>query len=157
MTAKTTACRILDTLKIPYSLHEYEWNEETLDAVTVAGKVGIHSSNIFKTLILKGDKTGVLMACVPGNQELDLKSLALVSRNKKVEMVAAKDLQSLTGYIRGGVSPLGVKKRYPLYIDQSVQGLNIVSISAGKRGTQIFLSGADLVSASQGILAQLSK
>lgn len=157
MTAKTTACRILDTLKIPYSLHEYEWNEETLDAVTVAGKVGIPSSNIFKTLILKGDKTGVLMACVPGNQELDLKSLALVSRNKKVEMVAAKDLQSLTGYIRGGVSPLGVKKRYPLYIDQSVQGLNIVSISAGKRGTQIFLSGADLVSASQGILAQLSK
>lgn len=157
MTAKTTACRILDTLKIPYSLHEYEWNEETLDAVTVAGKVGIPSSSIFKTLVLKGDKTGVLMACVPGNQELDLKSLALVSGNKKVEMVAAKDLQSLTGYIRGGVSPLGVKKRYPLYIDQSVQGLNIVSISAGRRGTQIFLSGADLVSASQGILAQLSK
>ena len=133
MSAKTIACRILDTLKIPYSLHEYDWNEDELEAATVAVKVGIPSSQIFKTLVLRGDKTGVLMACIPGNKELDLKELANVSGNKRVEMVPVKELQALTGYIRGGVSPLGGKKKYPLYIDESIRDLDPVSISAGKR------------------------
>jgi Cys-tRNA(Pro)/Cys-tRNA(Cys) deacylase len=157
MASKTTACRILDTLKIPYTLHVYDWDEESFDAATVAAKVGIPSSQIFKTLVLRGDKTGVLMACIPGNKELDLKVLAAVSGNKKVEMVPVKDLQTLTGYIRGGVSPLGVKKKYPLYIDESIQGLDPVSISAGRRGLQIFMNGADLVHACEATLCAISR
>ncbi|TBL74509.1 Cys-tRNA(Pro) deacylase [Paenibacillus thalictri] len=154
---KTTASRILDTHKIHYTLHDYEWNEEEMDAVTVAEKVGILPSHLFKTLVLKGDKTGILMACVPGDKELDLKSLAAVSSNKKVEMVPVKDLQALTGYIRGGVSPLGVKKRYPLYIDDSIRDLDPVSISAGRRGTQIFVRGADLVLVCEATLGPIAR
>jgi Cys-tRNA(Pro)/Cys-tRNA(Cys) deacylase len=157
MASKTTACRILDTLKIPYTLHVYDWDEESLDAVSVAKKVGIPSSQIFKTLVLRGDKTGVLMACIPGNKELDLKVLAAVSGNKKVEMVPVKDLQTLTGYIRGGVSPLGVKKKYPIFIDQSIQDLDTVCISAGRRGLQIFLNGKDLVRACEATLGAISR
>ncbi|MFB5189115.1 Cys-tRNA(Pro) deacylase [Alicyclobacillus fastidiosus] len=157
MATKTTACRILENLRISYQLHEYEWDEQTLDAVTVAEKVGISPSQIFKTLVLRGDKTGVLMACIPGNTELDLKSTAAVSGNKKVEMVPVKDLQTLTGYIRGGVSPLGVRKKYPLYIDKSVQDLDPVSISAGRRGIQIFLNGMDLVRACEATLSAIAR
>jgi Cys-tRNA(Pro)/Cys-tRNA(Cys) deacylase len=154
---KTIASRILDTLEIQYTLHEYEWDEEALDAVTVAEKVGISPSQIFKTLVLRGDKIGVVMACIPGDKELDLKALAIISGNKKMEMVPVKDLQTLTGYIRGGVSPIGVKKKYPLYIDQSIQGLNPVSISAGKRGIQIFLNGMDLVRVCEASLGSISR
>ncbi|WAH38874.1 Cys-tRNA(Pro) deacylase [Alicyclobacillus dauci] len=157
MTTKTIACRILDRLKIQYTLHDYDWDEEALDAITVADKVGISSSQIFKTLVLRGDKTGVLMACIPGDKELNLKALATVSGNKKVEMVPVKDLQTLTGYIRGGVSPLGVKKKYPLYIDESVRDLAPVSISAGRRGLQIFLNGKDLVRASEATIGAISR
>jgi Cys-tRNA(Pro)/Cys-tRNA(Cys) deacylase len=157
MSAKTIASRILDTKKIPYTLHEYEWNEETLDAVTVAGKVGIPPEQVFKTLVLRGDKTGVLMACIPGHQEVDLKTLAAVSGNKKVEMVPLKEIQTLTGYIRGGVAPLGVKKPYPLYIDASVERLDPVSISAGRRGLQIFLKGLDLAAATGAALATIGR
>lgn len=154
---KTIAARILDTLKIPYSLHEYAWSEEELDAVTVAGKVGLPPEQVFKTLVLKGDKTGVLMACLPGNAELDLKALAAASGNKKVEMVPVKEIQGLTGYTRGGVSPLGVKKPYPLYLDELVVLCEPVSISAGQRGLQIFLAGADLVRATGATLAAISR
>ncbi|WAH35992.1 Cys-tRNA(Pro) deacylase [Alicyclobacillus dauci] len=157
MTTKTIACRILDTLKIQYKLHEYDWDEEELDAVTVAAKVGIPPSQIFKTLVLRGDKTGVFMACIPGDKELDLKVSASVSGNKKVEMVPVKELQTLTGYIRGGVSPLGVKKKYPIYIEKSIQNLDPVSISAGKRGVQIFLNGMDLVRACEANLDSISR
>ncbi len=145
MSAKTIACRLLDTMKIPYTLHEYDWDEDALDALTVAAKVGIAPEQIFKTLVLRGDKTGVVMAVIPGNKELDLKALAAASGNKRVEMVHVKELQSLTGYIRGGVSPLGGKKHYPIFIDESVKNLNPVSVSAGRRGLQIFLQGTDLV------------
>ncbi|WP_145019608.1 Cys-tRNA(Pro) deacylase [Paenibacillus sp. Y412MC10] len=155
MSAKTNACRILDTLQIKYSLHEYEWDENQLDAATVAAKVGLEPGQLFKTLILKGDKTGVLAACIPGDRELNLKSLAAASGNKKVEMVPVKDIQSLTGYIRGGVSPLGMKKKYPLYMDASVSSMEVVSISGGRRGLQIFLSGQDLAAAAEGVLADL--
>ncbi|GEO27895.1 Cys-tRNA(Pro)/Cys-tRNA(Cys) deacylase [Alicyclobacillus acidoterrestris] len=157
MAAKTIACRILDRQNIPYQVHEYDWNEEALDAKTVAQKVGISPSQIFKTLVLRGDKTGVLMTCIPGDRELDLKAVAIISGNKKVEMVHVKELQMLTGYIRGGVSPLGVKKKYPLYLDESVQGLDPVSISAGRRGLQIFLKGADLVFACEATLGAISR
>ncbi len=109
---KTIAARILDQMKITYELREYEWNEEELDAVTVARKVGLPPEQVFKTLVVRGDKTGVLVACIPGDGELDLKALAGASGNKKVEMVPVKEIQGLTGYIRGGVSPLGMKKSY---------------------------------------------
>jgi Cys-tRNA(Pro)/Cys-tRNA(Cys) deacylase len=154
---KTIACRVLDTLKIPYTVHEYDWNEDELDAVTVAHKVGLPPEQVFKTLVLRGDKSGVLMACIPGNQELDLKMLATVSGNKKVEMVPVKDIQSLTGYIRGGVSPLGGKKRYPFYLDETAMLYDPVSISAGKRGLQIFLAGEQLAQATEAVLAGIAK
>jgi Cys-tRNA(Pro)/Cys-tRNA(Cys) deacylase len=149
LAAKTNACRILDSLHIPYTLHEYEWDESQLDAYTVAGKVGVEPNQIFKTLVLYGDKSGVLVACIPGDQELNLKSLASLSGNKKVEMVAVKDIQNLTGYIRGGVSPLGIKKKYPFFLDQTVTDVHPVSISAGRRGLQIFIKGEDLITVSE--------
>ncbi|MEW9701176.1 Cys-tRNA(Pro) deacylase [Paenibacillus sp. SI8] len=156
MSTKTNACRILDALHIPYTLHEYEWDEDQLDAATVAEKVGIPVHQLFKTLVLRGDKTGILAACIPGDQELNLKSLAAVSGNKKVEMVAVKDIQTLTGYIRGGVSPLGMKKKYSFFLDSSVTRLDPVSISAGRRGLQIFVKGTDLAAASEALLVEIT-
>ncbi|UJF34087.1 Cys-tRNA(Pro) deacylase [Paenibacillus hexagrammi] len=157
MSSKTNACRLLDGLKLAYTLHEYEWDENQLDVATVAQKVGLSVGELFKTLVLRGDKTGVIAACIPGDQELHLKKLAAASGNKKVEMVAVKELQALTGYIRGGVSPLGMKKKYPLYLDSSVAGRELVSISGGKRGLQIFLKGDDLAAATEAILADLTE
>ncbi|MFC5406023.1 Cys-tRNA(Pro) deacylase [Cohnella soli] len=157
MAGKTTASRILDTMKIPYTLHEYEWDEDDLAASTVADKVGLPVDRLFKTLVLKGDKTGFVLACVPGDKELDLKALAAASRNKSVEMVPVKDLQSVTGYIRGGVSPLGTKKKFPLFIDESIRGLDPVSISAGRRGTQIFVNGDRLAEACEATVCAISK
>ncbi|HWI66066.1 MAG TPA: aminoacyl-tRNA deacylase, partial [Symbiobacteriaceae bacterium] len=121
---------MLDQMKIAYELREYEWNEEELDAVTVARKVGLPPEQVFKTLVTHGDKTGVLVACIPGNAELDLKALAAVSGNKKVEMVSVKEILGLTGYIRGGVSPLGMKKQYPFYLDETAEIIDVISISA---------------------------
>ncbi|CAG7621849.1 Cys-tRNA(Pro) deacylase [Paenibacillus allorhizosphaerae] len=157
MASKTNACRILDQLRIPYALHEYEWDEEQLDAVTVAAKVGLPPEQLFKTLVLRGDKTGILMACIPGDKELHLKSLATASGNKKIEMVPVKEIQSLTGYIRGGVSPLGSKKKYPLFLDRSAVHLHPISISAGRRGLQIFMKGTDLEVAAEAKLADLAQ
>jgi Cys-tRNA(Pro)/Cys-tRNA(Cys) deacylase len=156
MSIKTNACRILDSLHIYYTLHEYDWDENQLDTATVAAKVGLQPSQLFKTLILRGDKSGVLAACIPGDQELNLKSLASASGNKKVEMVPVKEIQSLTGYIRGGVSPLGMKKKYPFYLHSSVKSMELVSISGGRRGLQIFLHGDDLAAASEGHLVDIA-
>ncbi len=154
--SKTNACRMLDLLKITYTLHEYEWDESELDAQTVSEKVGVLSNQIFKTLIVQGDKTGVMVASIPGNCELNLKRLATVSGNKKVEMVPLKQILQLTGYIRGGVSPLGIKKKYPIYIDVSAKSMDLVSISAGRRGLQIFISGADLIVATEAFLVDIT-
>ncbi|NIK70574.1 MULTISPECIES: Cys-tRNA(Pro) deacylase [unclassified Paenibacillus] len=156
MSNKTNACRKLDSLHIKYTLHEYEWDEEHLDVDTVAKKVGLPSNQLYKTLVLRGDKTGIIAACIPGDKELNLKSLAQASGNKKVEMVAVKEIQALTGYIRGGVSPLGMKKNYPFYLHEAVMAMELVSISAGKRGLQIFLNGADLAAASEGKLVNIA-
>ncbi|MFX3625341.1 MAG: Cys-tRNA(Pro) deacylase [Ectobacillus sp.] len=151
MTRKTIACRILDAKKIPYTLHEYQWDEEHLDAQHVAAQIDLPLEQVFKTLVLKGDKTGVIVACIPAHKELNVKALAACSGNKKADMVPVKEIQALTGYIRGGVSPLGIKKRYPFYIDSSAAGLDPISISAGKRGLQIFIKGADLITAAEAI------
>ncbi len=141
---KTNAARQLDDLKIDYKLVEYEIDESDLSAESVASKVGLPAEQVFKTLVVRGDKTGVFMTCIPGNAELDLKTIAEVSGNKKVEMVHVKEIQQLTGYIRGGVSPIGGKKRYPIFLDQSARRFPFISISAGTRGSQIFISPCDL-------------
>lgn len=154
---KTIAARMLDQMKISYELRTYEWSEEELDAVTVAGKVGLLPEQVFKTLVVRGDKTGVLVACIPGNAELDLKGLAAVSGNKKVEMVPVKEIQGLTGYIRGGVSPLGMKKAYPFYLDETAEIIDLLAISAGQRGLQILLAGPDLIRATGAQVAPLCK
>lgn len=152
---KTNAARILDSLKISYRLVEYEVDENDLSAVHVAATAGMDVKMVFKTLVCRGDKNGVLMACVPGDGELDLKALASVSGNKRVEMVALKEVLGLTGYIRGGCSPLGAKKNYPVFLDESCKGFPEIAISAGKRGEQILLAPADLELAVKATVAKL--
>ncbi|CUH96988.1 hypothetical protein P22_3114 [Propionispora sp. 2/2-37] len=144
---KTNAARLLDGLHIHYELREYEVDENDLGAENVAHKVGLPPGQVFKTLVTRGDKTGVLMAIIPGCEELDLKTLAAVSGNKKVEMVHLKEVLALTGYIRGGVSPIGAKKRYPVYADTTVKNWPVVAISAGIRGCQMILLPDDLIKA----------
>ena len=152
---KPHACRILDSMKIAYTTKEYEVDESDLSAVHVAASVGMDVKMVFKTLVCRGDKNGVLMACIPGDGELDLKALAVVSGNKRVEMVALKEVLGLTGYIRGGCSPLGAKKNYPVYLDESSGNFDIIAISAGKRGEQILLNPDDLVTAVKATVAKL--
>ncbi len=144
---KTNAARFLDRLKIVYKLVEYEVDESDLSAESVAKKVGLPPERVFKTLVARGDKTGVLMACIPGNMDLDLKAMAVMGGNKNVEMVRMGEIQQLTGYIRGGVSPIGTKKRYPIFLDERAMGFPSISISAGIRGSQIYVSPEDLVKA----------
>ncbi len=154
-TKRTNASRILDNMKIAYRLLEYEVDENNLDAVHVANSVGMPSAQVFKTLCVQGDKTGVFFACIPGNHELDLKALAKISGNKRAELVALKDVLPLTGYIRGGVSPLGAKKAYPVFLDLTANNWEEISISAGQRGLQIILAPADLQSATKAKIAPL--
>jgi len=142
---KTNAARILDKNKIKYSIVDYEVDENDLSALSVGIKLGQDIRKVFKTLVLTGDKTGVIVACVPGDGELDLKALASLSGNKKVAMINLKDLQKLTGYIRGGCSPLGMKKSYPTYIDRSALNFDNIFVSAGVRGQQFELSPIDLI------------
>ena len=154
---KTNAARILDGLGIAYELKEYPVDLNDLSAVHVAASVGMPVEMVFKTLVARGDKNGVLMACIPGDAELDLKALAAVSGNKKVEMVHLKEVQGLTGYIRGGCSPLGAKKEYPVYLDESARQWETIAVSAGKRGEQILLAPMDLVQAVRAVTAALTK
>jgi Cys-tRNA(Pro)/Cys-tRNA(Cys) deacylase len=154
---KTNTARLLDSLKIDYKISEYEIDESDLSAESVAKKVGLPPEQIFKTLVARGDKTGVLMTCIPGNAELDLKAIASISGNKKVEMVHVKEIQQLTGYIRGGVSPIGSKKSYPIFLDESAMKLPFISISAGQRGIQIFISPGDLIKALNITLCKIAK
>ncbi len=154
---KTIAARILDQLNITYELRAYEVNEDELDAVSVARKVNLPPEAVFKTLVARGDKTGVMMALVAADAELDLKKLATISGNKKIELVAVKELLGLTGYLRGGCSPLGAKKKYPVIIDETVILSEQVSISAGQRGLQIIMAPDDLQRATEATLADIAK
>ena len=144
---KTNAARILDELQIKYELKTYPVDEEHLDAVHVAKEVGMPPEQVFKTLCVRGDKTGVIFAVIPGNGELDLKALARVSGNKRCEMVHLKEVLPLTGYIRGGCSPLGAKKDYPVFMDETCRQFDRIAISAGQRGMQILAAPGDLVRA----------
>ncbi|WP_028857080.1 Cys-tRNA(Pro) deacylase [Psychrilyobacter atlanticus] len=142
---KTNAMRILDKNKIPYVINEYEYDESDLSAVAMAKKTKVDIDRIFKTLVLLGDKTGYLVACISGEMELDLKKLAKVSKNKKVEMIHMKDLLKITGYMRGGCSPLGMKKSFPTYIGDSCLSFETIVISGGKRGMQIEIDPNKLI------------
>ena len=158
--AKTNAARILDAASIRYELREYEVDEDDLTAPRVAEKIGMPPEQVFKTLVARGDRSGVLMACIPANTELDLKALAAASGNKKVELVAVKDVLPLTGYIRGGVSPIGGKKPYPFYLDETAILFDVISVSAGVRGCQLVLAPDDLAritEATYGAIATATK
>ncbi len=154
---KTNAARLLDTLGIRYELRDYDVDPEDLSAETVAAKVGMPPEQVFKTLVARGDRTGVLMAVVPGNGELDLKALARLSGDRKVDTVPLKELQPLTGYIRGGVTALGGKKEYPVFVDETLELFDVVAVSAGVRGTQLVLSPADYLHVTKGKVGPISR
>jgi Cys-tRNA(Pro)/Cys-tRNA(Cys) deacylase len=157
---KTNAVRLLDQLAIRYELREYEIDPENLDAETVAAKIGLPPQQVFKTLVARGDRNGVCMAVIPGDAELDLKALAEASGDRKLQLVPVKELQGLTGYIRGGVTALAVKKDYPVYVDDAVELFDMISISAGVRGMQILIAPDDYLKATNatvGALAQNKK
>jgi len=142
---KTNAVRILDKEKIKYNLIPYEVDENDLSAIHVAEQLGEPIEQVFKTLVLKGDKSGYFVCIIPGAEELDLKQAAKISGNKNCDMIPMKDLLSVTGYIRGACSPIGMKKLFSTFIDQSCQKYDFIYISAGKRGIQIQISPCDLV------------
>ena len=156
MPAKTNAARLLDRLGIHYELREYEFDPDDLAAETVAAKIGMPAEQVFKTLVARGDRNGICMAVIPGNAELDLKALAAASGDRKIQLVPVKELQALTGYIRGGVTALAGKKDYSVYLDETVELLDVISISAGVRGLQILLAPADYLKATRGTTAPLA-
>ena len=154
---KTNAVRILEAAGIHHELRTYTVDEDDLSAPRVAEKIGMPPEQVFKTLVARGDRNGVLMACIPANAELDLKALASASGNKKVDLVPVKEVLGLTGYIRGGVSPVGTKKAYAFYLDETAILWDILSVSAGVRGCQMLLAPDDLVRVTGGQLCAIAK
>ena len=141
---------------IRYELREYEVDPDDLAAETVAAKIGLPPEQVFKTLVARGDRNGICVAVIPGSAELDLKALAAASGDRKIQLVPVKELQALTGYIRGGVTALAGKKDYPVYVDETVELFDTISISAGMRGLQLLLTPADYLKATKGKLAPLA-
>ncbi len=156
-TAKTHAVRLLDRLGVHYELREYEVDPEDLAAETVARKVGLPPEQVFKTLVARGDKHGVCLAVVPGNCELDLKALAKATGDKRIDTVPLKEVEPLTGYIRGGVTALACKKPYLVFIDETAQLFDVISISAGVRGLQILISPDDYTRVVDAKVAPIAK
>ncbi|MBZ5604210.1 MAG: Cys-tRNA(Pro) deacylase [Acidobacteriia bacterium] len=154
---KTNAARALDSLGIHYELREYEVDPNDLAAETVAAKIGLPPEQVFKTLVMRGDRNGVCLAVVPGNSEVNEKSVAKLSGDRRVEMVPLKEVQGLTGYMRGGVTALAGKKDYPVYADETIELFDVISISAGVRGTQILLAPADYLRAVNGVVGAIAR
>src|SRR5579859_5985899 len=148
---KTNGARFLESLGIPFELREYEVDPEDLSAVTVAKKVGMPPEQVFKTLLTTGGPNTYVFAVIPGDAELDFKKLARTAGLRKVEMVSLKDVQPLTGYIRGGVTVFGAKKAYPVYVDETVVLFDTISVSAGARGTQLILKPEDYLRAAEAL------
>jgi Cys-tRNA(Pro)/Cys-tRNA(Cys) deacylase len=153
--SKTNAIRILESHKIKFETVSYEVDENDLSGETVALKVGADPETVFKTLVCIGDKTGHVVFCIPVTQELNLKKAAAISGNKKIEMIRLKDLLPLTGYIRGGCSPVGMKKLFPTYFNETAQLFENIFVSAGVRGTQTKLNSDDLLKLVSGVYAEL--
>ncbi len=154
---KTNATRILDSMGIRYRLVEHEVDRNDLSAEIVARKVGLPPEQVFKTLVVRGDRGGVYLAVIPGNQELDAKALARLTGDRHVEMAPLKEVQNLTGYIRGGVTVLGCKREYPAWADETIELFDVVSVSAGVRGTQVLLSPADYLRATKAVVGAISR
>jgi Cys-tRNA(Pro)/Cys-tRNA(Cys) deacylase len=162
---KTNAARLLDRLGIRYELREYDVDPNDLAAETVAAKIGLPPEQVFKTLVARGDRSkdrskdrnGIVMAVIPGDQELNLKALAAAAGERKIQLVPVKELQALTGYIRGGVTALAAKRDFPVYVDETIELFDVVSISAGIRGLQILIAPADYLRATKGRLAALGQ
>lgn len=144
--SKTNATRILESNKIDHEVIEYDFADEKVDAITVAESINAEPENVFKTLVCRGDKIPYCVFCVPGNYELNLKKAAAASGNKKIELIRLKELQPLTGYVHGGCSPIGMKKLFPTFIDESALMFDKFHVSAGARGIQLKLKPDDLAS-----------
>jgi Cys-tRNA(Pro)/Cys-tRNA(Cys) deacylase len=153
---KTNAARLLDHLNIRYELREYEVDPDDLGAETVAAMIGLPAEQVFKTLVARGDRKGICMAVIPANTELNLKALAEASGNRKIQLVPVKELQGLTGYIRGGVTAMAGKKDYPVFADETIELFDTISVSAGVRGLQILLAPADYLKATGAQIAPLT-
>ena len=154
---KTNAVRLLESLGVSYELRDYEVDPNDLAAETVAAKIGFPPEQVFKTLLARGDRNGPCFAVIPGNSELDIKALAKLSGDRKIELVHLKEVQPLTGYIRGGVTVLGAKKDYPVYADETIELWDVISISAGVRGTQILIAPADYLRITNASLGAISR
>ena len=155
--SKTNAARILDTMGIAYELKGYEVDPDNLAAESVALKIGMPADQVFKTLVARGDRQGVCLAVIPGDAQLDLKALAKATGDRKIETVALKEVQPLTGYIRGGVTALACKKDYPVYLDETAQLFDQITVSAGQRGLQILIAPDDFLRAVNAKIAAIAK
>jgi Cys-tRNA(Pro)/Cys-tRNA(Cys) deacylase len=153
---KTNAARLLDSLGVTYELRTYEVDPEDLAAETVAAKIGFPPEQVFKTLLARGDRNGPCFAVIPGNYELDYKALASLTGDRKIELVPLKEVQPLTGYIRGGVTVLGAKKDYPVFVDETMELWDVISISAGVRGTQILLAPEDYLCVTKATIGEIA-
>ncbi len=154
---KTNAVRVLENMGVRYQLREYEVDPDDLSAETVAAKVGLPPEQVFKTLVVRGNRNGVALAVIPGNAELDGKALARLTGDRDVRLVPLKDVQPLTGYIRGGVTALGLRHPYPVYVDEVIELFDIVAVSAGVRGTQVVLAPGDYLRAVEGRVGNISR
>ena len=154
---KTNAARVLDKLGIEYELREYEVDPNDLSAETVATKIDLPPEQLFKTLVVRGDRNGIYLAAIPSNKELDFKALARQTGDRKIDLVPLKEVQTTTGYIRGGVTALACKRDYPVYIDTLAQICDVISVSAGIRGLQILLDPEDYIRAVSARVVDISK
>ena len=155
MAHKTNAARLLDQMRIRYELREYAVDPEDLAAESVAARIDLPAEQVFKTVVARGDRNGICMAVIPGNKELDLKALAQATGDRSIQLVPVKELQLLTGYIRGGVTALAAKKEYPVYVDETIELFETISISGGVRGMQILLAPSDYLSVTRSIVVSL--
>ncbi|MBO4979554.1 MAG: Cys-tRNA(Pro) deacylase [Clostridia bacterium] len=152
---KTNAMRLLDAAKIAYEVKEYEVDENDLSGVHIASQIGLPFEQVFKTLTARGDKTGVIVFCIPVHKEIDLKKAASITGNKKVELLHVKELLGITGYVRGGCSPIGMKKKFPTFIEQSAKDFEKITVSAGMKGAQLLLRVDELVKFTGAKLCQI--
>ena len=153
---KTNAMRQLDAAKILYEARTYEVDERDLSGTHIADQIGLPYEQVFKTIVTRGDKTGYLVFCIPCHKEIDLKRAAAVTGNKRVEPVSVKELLPLTGYIRGGCSPIGMKKKFPTYFDESISKVDRITVSAGVRGIQLWIDREDILRVTRGQIARIA-
>jgi Cys-tRNA(Pro)/Cys-tRNA(Cys) deacylase len=156
-TTKTNAARLLDQQGVKYEVRQYEVDPDDLSAENVAAKIGFAPEQTFKTLVARGDREGLCFAVVPGNSEIDLKALAAATGNKKIDLVPLKEVQPLTGYIRGGVTALAAKKDFPVFVDETIELWDVISVSAGLRGAQILIAPADYLKVTKATVAAIAK